>query len=595
MSSDIIEEVLKTDAKFFAKYSVLRDRFFDHEYSFTAAKFPGGNDHGPGHIRRVIEHLGQLVGADPIGTAVVNIYELYLAMMSVLYHDVGLLRGREGHAAYSGLLLGDDPNYYIFPDWDLKIIQAAVETHSSSTDIEERCAAFPNIFQVGPYSVRARVIAALVRLADELDEDSRRADKDLMEKANIPAESRFYWEFCQHISGIVADPSNLEIRVDAAFAPEDRLRLGSTGEDVGSFLLRFAEKLAKINHERIYVSTFLPERLRYKRLVVTVAPPIANWKWKQPRVFVFVESTSALDFVRAFPEMSREPAAEMLVEALEYIRKGELESAVSNLTKLEQLGAELPQEMILQTLYDRACVESLLAAKSEANAIQSAGHLDSAASYLKRWWTNGREGTWREVGRSSANEIFRMGHDGDLEFVLRHRHIQEMLDSDLRGYLQSEKSRKSEKARSTGGSGGCVLYGAHLETPNGLIPIQDLRVGSEIFSVDVQNGGKKLVTRILAIYASREPRCVRINGESVFTLSQPLCTNSGSYVNAGKVKIGATLRGTDLNVLNVTAVTLINAYNEVFTLTTDHPTHNFIVDKLICKNKMPWSPDFDKP
>ncbi len=66
----------------------------------TMSGFPGGNDHGPGHILRVLTYLDQLLGSEPLRH--LDVYELFIAMMSILYHDVGILRGRANHPVTSG-------------------------------------------------------------------------------------------------------------------------------------------------------------------------------------------------------------------------------------------------------------------------------------------------------------------------------------------------------------------------------------------------------------------------------------------------------------------------------------------------------------
>src|SRR6266849_2410570 len=70
----------------YEKYTVLKNRLFTKEYSFWAMGFLGGNDHGPEHISRVLEKLNGLLGETPIDRGLINIYELFLAMMSILYH-----------------------------------------------------------------------------------------------------------------------------------------------------------------------------------------------------------------------------------------------------------------------------------------------------------------------------------------------------------------------------------------------------------------------------------------------------------------------------------------------------------------------------
>jgi len=79
--------------KLWPRYELMKDRLLTVEYAQVMSGFPGGNDHGPQHILRVMAHLDHVLAPDP--TAHLNPYELFLAMMAVLYHDVGILRGRK--------------------------------------------------------------------------------------------------------------------------------------------------------------------------------------------------------------------------------------------------------------------------------------------------------------------------------------------------------------------------------------------------------------------------------------------------------------------------------------------------------------------
>lgn len=82
------------------------------------------------------------------------------------------------------------------------------------------------------------------------------------------------------------------------------------------FVSAFAEKLAKINRERMVVGQFLPEELRYAQLTVSVKPLPRHKDWKRPRDFVFGDHTAASEFVAAVPELLIEPARQWLLDAL---------------------------------------------------------------------------------------------------------------------------------------------------------------------------------------------------------------------------------------------------------------------------------------
>jgi hypothetical protein len=114
------KQSLKLGKPLFERYAVLKHSLLSDggAYEYWAAGFPEGNDHGPSHITRVLEHLDQLLGPNPIRSKIIEPYELFLTMMAVLYHDVGILGGRSRHADRSGdyLFFEERGNDYIFHD-----------------------------------------------------------------------------------------------------------------------------------------------------------------------------------------------------------------------------------------------------------------------------------------------------------------------------------------------------------------------------------------------------------------------------------------------------------------------------------------------
>jgi hypothetical protein len=287
MTEREIEKVLKAKSKstpFYEKYILFKHRLLNNEYEFWASGFPHGNNHGPGHINRVLDNLDRLVGRNFVKQDALTAYELFLAMMSILYHDVGILRDRAAHADTSAKFIENESDAY-FDGRDLRIIQAAIVSHSSSKDIETECAEFSDIELIGGYKVRPRRVAALVRLADELDEDFRRGDPKVASKIGIGEGSKFFWRFNQRILSVTPDPKSREIYIGVKFEPND---VGDIVELSGvkrSFFVAFAEKIAKINHERIVVNEFLPEALKYNRLLVSVKPIVGHPRLKRPRDF----------------------------------------------------------------------------------------------------------------------------------------------------------------------------------------------------------------------------------------------------------------------------------------------------------------------
>ena len=351
MTEREIEKVLKAKSKstpFYEKYILFKKRLLNNEYEFWASGFPHGNNHGPGHINRVLDNLDRLIGNNVAKRDALTAYELFLAMMAILYHDVGILRDRAGHADRSAKFIEDESDAY-FDQRDLRIIKAAIVSHSSSKDIEEECTEFSDIELVGGYKVRPRRVAALVRLADELDEDFRRGDPKVASKMGIGEGSKFFWRFNQRILSVTPNPQSREIYIGVKFEPED---LGAIVELSGrkrSFFAAFAEKIAKINHERIVVNEFLPEVLKYTRLLVSVKPIAGHPRLRRPRDFVFNDSTAASEFATSLPEFSRDPFNDAIKAVLDQIRRGDLDQAGLGLQRLEDILEDLHVDAQLRT------------------------------------------------------------------------------------------------------------------------------------------------------------------------------------------------------------------------------------------------------
>jgi hypothetical protein len=576
-----IEATLKkADIIFFQKYSLMRERLLNVEYEHWAAGFPQGNNHGRGHIRRVLENLDNLLGPIPLQS--INEYELFLSMMSILYHDIGMLRQRKGHEMISGeLLKGDEHDSYIVNPIDKQIITAAVVSHSSSQHIEEQCSKFSATELVGPHNARPRVVAALVRLADELDEDHRRADPLLQRRLDLERlypESVFFWLFCQRVRGVRPNLAAKQIDFNLAFENEDTTKYGSVpGGRMRSFIAFSAEKLAKINGERVYVNRFLPQELQYAGLHLDLKPLPENPTWTEPKTFVFNDVTTSDMLLNGIPELLYDPLRRAIQNILELMRDEKLDEAEKELDKLFSVRDDLPLSIQMPMLYERTCILSMKAekvAKCAAKTTEIDDLLDSCTTRLAEWFEQGRSGGWDAIARTEAAEVHRMANDGDLAFVIQRRRekIQEAIPS-----LIWPKA---------GGGGGCIQMGTRVDTPNGPRDVQDLRQGDTVISLRLRGRPDSIPARIVAIATSRTTRCICLNESLMATPVQPICTPSG-WVEAAALSEGDSVVNRHGQFVKILSVKTVDGYFEIFDLTVDDPAHNYIGGGLLCHNKTP--------
>jgi hypothetical protein len=572
-----IEQALETLAgPFKDKYNLMKDRLLNVEYEHWAAGFPEGNNHGRGHITRVLENLDHLVGSEPL--AYLNVYELFLAMMAILYHDIGLLRQRERHGDISKELLeGDNNDAYIINKFDKEIISAAVVSHSASKDINAECSRFSTEEIVGQYRARPRVVAALVRLADELDEDYRRADVILQQRLNPPSESAFFWLFCQRIRGV--RPNLLAKRIDFNFAPEinDVLRYGPVpGGKTRHFIAFCADKFEKINRERVTVNEFLPPELQYAGIHVDVKPLTRHRQWKNPRTFVFNDNTTSLMFIQSFPELLDGPAKDEMRDILDLMHQGNLTAAESRLERLAIVAEDLPIETQMRVLYDQACVYSLQAATLGTQSFEIKRTLDRAVDCLIRWFRQGQAGAFDAIGKTAFAEVGRMANDGDLSFVRLKR--QKALKKEI-----PDKFWPNVTAHGRSRSGGCIPFGTMVDTPDGSRRVELLRLGDNVLSFPLGSTTERVTARIDAIMSTRATCCVRLGNNWVVTQRQPVYTTNGWLV-AGELKNGDRVMDNQGAFIPVENPVLIQDYFEVFQLNIDDPAHNYFANGLLCRN-----------
>ncbi|MDI1480411.1 HD domain-containing protein [Polyangium sp. y55x31] len=311
-----IEKTLQTfknegERNFFSTYSTLKERLFTYEYTQTSAEFPGGNDHGPNHIRRVLKRLDDILGRTPLEH--VNVFELWLAMMAVLYHDVGLLQTRDKHPEVGADLMLGEQNPYLFDKRERELIHAAIFTHGSKTDIDQKCRKYPKRHQVGDFPVNVRLVCALVRLADELDEDYRRGDEGLFKKRDI--EKRYpdsvqYWRFNQRIPSVQMDSpgsERREIEIQIQFEVEDVSfdAKNKKGEPV-PFIEFAIDKVLKINAECHYCNRFFPPTLRFSDLRLTVLPGQSSTRETSKEILIS-ERTQLAEVMAQLPDELKRP------------------------------------------------------------------------------------------------------------------------------------------------------------------------------------------------------------------------------------------------------------------------------------------------
>ena len=249
----------------------LQERIY-RDIGDALAKDSGGKAytrHDLDHVDDVIRKAGQLLGAnsDTSNPAINQIspYEIFVLLVACLIHDAGNIDGRSGHALRARKILDEISDNQLDPK-EIGLISKIARAHggktlsgNSDTIGELRLTDF-----VENSKLRPRFLAAVLRFADELAENPRRANRR-EEKG-----SKFPNLFCSVVT-IGVDYRNRWISLDFSVS-DDACALKEEDENGREvfFLDYIAKRVIKTELERRYCDRQLRGQATFDAIRVTI-------------------------------------------------------------------------------------------------------------------------------------------------------------------------------------------------------------------------------------------------------------------------------------------------------------------------------------
>lgn len=206
------EEAQGLEAKYFLAKSKLVNKFLPD----IAKVDPNLTDHGPDHIRNVLENAYRLVQHDieillAGGKSYLSGLDLYCLCQGILFHDIGNLYGRSKHNLAISEVINAEFNQ-IFERRERKLIVKAGRAHTGkgSDGSNDTLKDLDNGENIKGQQVKLRYIASIIRFADELAEGPQRTSRYMLELGVIAEESVIYHRYAE-VTELFIDPCNSRI------------------------------------------------------------------------------------------------------------------------------------------------------------------------------------------------------------------------------------------------------------------------------------------------------------------------------------------------------------------------------------------------
>jgi hypothetical protein len=226
-------------------------------------------DHGPEHVQTVIRRASQLVEHEGCE---LSPYEVYILLVGIHIHDVGMIvGGRERHEINQeavmerlGMLMGEDRGEKV------AIHKIAAAHGGSINGDKDTIGKLPENEALLGQRIRPRILAALLRFADELADERARAARFIMAVGQLPQGSEVYHKYAHALQSVIAQVPGDSVALDFEMTVEDACRTFGKADRRVYLLDEIFERTLKMHRERVYCMRFLRSLISIDKINVTV-------------------------------------------------------------------------------------------------------------------------------------------------------------------------------------------------------------------------------------------------------------------------------------------------------------------------------------
>lgn len=268
---------------YFSRYMQLKEHLETHYYPHIGAAL-GTSDgfvftsHNKDHFDKVILLAGELLGlttTDINGSEDIGIepYECFILLSGILLHDAGNIYGRVGHEKNAFKIFTEASDREA-DRTELKAIARIAEAHGGHTkkvdDSKDTIGALPH--EETEYlgkKYRPKLLAGILRFADEICEDRTRAALPLLGSGSLGGAEVFH-KYASSIRSVHFDKHDKSVVIKFVVEKSDVMRTFKKNSDDIYLIDEITSRLDKMNAERVYCTRHTSEILQIRKIRASI-------------------------------------------------------------------------------------------------------------------------------------------------------------------------------------------------------------------------------------------------------------------------------------------------------------------------------------
>lgn len=225
------------------------------------------NDHSSDHVQMVMEKVSKILWYEENEVLNLNPFECFILLSAIQIHDAGHVIGGRKHHEQNAKEFLKQYNSYVVGSPEKKIIYEIARAHSGKDDPIGK---LPQSEDVSNFRVRMRLLAALLRLGDEMADEASRASEYLYEEDKVVKESRLFHAFSISLSSFLPHSHGHDVRMKFNLNRKRCYELYKKGDLEVYLLDEIYERTFKTFHECLYYNRFVPDTIRLSTVNVVI-------------------------------------------------------------------------------------------------------------------------------------------------------------------------------------------------------------------------------------------------------------------------------------------------------------------------------------